>query len=379
MATTGAGAVCVRLTEQGFKKMSRARWHARAKLHGKLATDYRAMDFKKAKADIGEKHPGESKRDYRNRLIGLCSKAGRSGQRPYIQMTEQNKRRFVTAFREDEYHVEKISREPDYVPQYVNTPLFWTPERVIDFASQIWEGMDNYYLCRALDCRRFCPNTSWIQEFRALTNEPWVPAPACGWDHPSAELTDAFVDEAPPVSYDLGHYRCSTCTQEYYPWLPKSHLMHPNKLLVVSPNGDKELAKTMGMGPEDADMFFVRWETTSKTILAHRLKEIALDLCESTKQMTHEQLMTHCLAKINSGASRIFFQEHQLSKRTIHLTNRLNSGKDHNKQRWRYNHLLRGFYSAQALEYIKDVSVVLTDDDVCRHYAYTKMMCGISK
>ena len=125
MATaTGAGAIRVVLTEQGFRKMSRARWHARAKKNGTLAADYRGMDFKKAKEDIGKKHQGESKREYRERLIGLCSKAGRSGQRAYMKMTEENKRRFVTAFREDEYHVEKISREPDYVPQYVNTPFF---------------------------------------------------------------------------------------------------------------------------------------------------------------------------------------------------------------------------------------------------------------
>ena len=104
-----------------------------------------------------------------------------------------------------------------------------------------------------------------------------------------------------------------------------------------------------------------------------------MELCESTKEMTHEQLMKHCLAKINKSSSRIYFEERQMTKKAIHQTNRLNSGYDGNKQRWRYDHLVKGFYSAQAPEYIEGVSVVLTNDDVCRHFAYTKMLCGISE
>jgi hypothetical protein len=248
----------------------------------------------------------------------------------------------------------------------------------LDYASQIWEGVDNYYLCRDAMCRSFGPNTCWIQEFRAL-EDGWVPEPDGGWNAPGAQNSDAFVDESPPVNWDLGHYRCAVCTQEYYPWKPKSHMISPNKLLVVCPNGDNKLAEAMGMGPEDTDMYFVRWESTTQAILTRRLQEIALQLCESTKNMTHEQLMAHCIEKINLHSSRVYFKRRELTKSTIHTVNRLNSGVDGNKQRWRYNHLLKGFYTAQAPEYIEGVSVVLTDDDVCRHFAYTKTLCGIAK
>ena len=154
--------------------------------------------------------------------------------------------------------------------------------------------------------------------------------------------------------------------------------MSPNKLLPISPNGDPVLAKAMRMGAEDYDVHFVRWEATSQAIVQRRLQEIALDLCEETKDMNYNDLMSHCVAKINETSARVFFHKSFLTRKTVHHMNRINAGVDGQNKRWRYNHLLQGFYTAQAPIYIEKETPMLTDDDVIRHFAYTKVLCGLT-
>jgi hypothetical protein len=319
--------------------------------------------------------------EYRERLKEKCYQIGKAGQHSYEKLSDFNKERFRCAVQEQERHLEEVAKDPEYIPQFVNTAQFWTPERILDYSSTVFEGVDNYYLCRNQDCRAFMPNTAWLIEFRALT-EGWVPTVDVGvpgmWQ-PVKAITDGFVDVSPPVSYDLGHYRCPCCFEEYQPWKDKSHRIRPNKLLVTSPNGDPELANRMRMGVDESRVHFLKWTTTAQTILERRFQEIALDLCEETKNMNFDALMKHCIAKIDQRSSRVYFEKQTLSQEIINRANRMNAGLDGDKRRYRYNHLLNGFLCARAPPYVEGQSVVLTDDDVIRHFAYTKMLCGFGQ
>ena len=88
----------------------------------------------------------------------------------YKKMNDHDKRRFVVAFDELTENLEKVAADPTFIPQYTtevydkDTPsvsdlsvhgqpaprksLFWASEKVLGWASQILEGLDNYYLCR---------------------------------------------------------------------------------------------------------------------------------------------------------------------------------------------------------------------------------------
>ena len=60
------------------------------------------------------------------------------------------------------------------------------------------------------------------------------------------------------------------CGWECGPWVPKSNFTHPNKRVVISPNGDEKLAKLLNMDPNGHEFFFARWPDTSTSQLAHR-------------------------------------------------------------------------------------------------------------
>jgi len=156
------------------------------------------------------------------------------------------------------------------------------------------------------------------------------------------------------------------------------HSIRPNKLLVTSPNGNAELAQAMRMGINETAMYFVKWASTSQSIMERRFQEIALQLTEETKNMSYDALMKHCVSKINQKSERVYFERHELRQSIIDMANRTNSGIDGDVRKYRYNHLLKGFLCAHAPPFVEGKSVVLDDDDVIRHFAYTKTLCGLA-
>ena len=229
---------------------------------------------------------------------------GKFCQRAYTKMSDHDKRRFVLAFEELEKNLQKIAEDPTFVPQHhtelfdpashaggsdlsvqgqpmevnVDTPppksLFWATEKVLDWTSQVLEGLDNYYLCRNEACRSFMPNTCWLKQ----------------------------------VGHDC--YKCPCCLRDYQPWSDmKPTNIKPNKILVGSCEGDIQMAMDMGMNPEDVFMWFVLWVDTPQAILERRMQEISLQLAEETRNMSTEELQELVGNKVNASSARTFFEK----------------------------------------------------------------------
>ncbi len=257
------------------------------------------------------------------------------------------------------------------MPQFVSLKDFWCPEKITQYASTIIRGVDTYFLCRLLSCRTFMPSTQWIQEF-VLTPEFkgkfWGPQP----------LPADFIDESPPVAWNREKFRCSICASEYLPNITKEHSMFANKCVVLSPNGDEELAKVLQMGKNDFEFTFVRWADTPQAQLEARMTEVTLKLVEETKAMNYEELLAHVIQKVNKASDRVFFQKSPLTQKVM---NDINTGNSNSWQtrKWRYDHLLKGDISwAQAPVFIKDVTPVMDNDDVILNYVFAKTLAGIT-
>ena len=71
--------------------------------------------------------------------------------------------------------------------------FFWLTINETQWISQIVKGLDNFFLCRNIDCRIFLPSTCWIQEYK-LDEPAWsygdstvsgdAPRRACDIDGP---------------------------------------------------------------------------------------------------------------------------------------------------------------------------------------------------
>ncbi|MFM7979000.1 MAG: hypothetical protein ACKPKO_06750, partial [Candidatus Fonsibacter sp.] len=165
--------------------------------------------------------------------------------RAHENMSDHDKRRFVVAFEELDDNVNKIAADPTFIPHHttevydtviqgqpvgsdllvqgqpVGKSLFWVSEQVLDWASELLGGLDNYYMCRNTSCRAFMPHTCWVKE----------------------EGHDRF--------------RCPFCLRDYQPWATKPTHMTPNKLLIASCNGDENVDLELDMDPSAVRIWFV--------------------------------------------------------------------------------------------------------------------------
>ena len=285
-----------------FKELCTGRWTQRKKRAGTHRSVARGVDWKRAVSDVGRRHPGQDKKEWRASVLQTLKVIGKFCQRAYTKMSDHDKRRFVLAFEEQENNLQKI-----FVPQLhtgvfdpasqavgtdlsvqgqpmdamevdVDTPppksLFWATEKVLDWTSQVLEGLDNYYLCRNEACRSFMPNTCWVKQ----------------------------------VGHDC--YKCPCCLRDYQPWsTSKPTNIKPNKILVGSCEGDIQMAMDMGMNPEEVFMWFVLWVDTPQAILERRMQEISLELAEETRDMSTEELQELVRDKVNATSARTYFEE----------------------------------------------------------------------
>jgi hypothetical protein len=336
----------------------------------------RGMAWTEISAKIDAKYEGEAMAEYRSRIKDGIREFAGGLNFAYRKMDDAQKRRFVNSYREFTENKKAVSVDPSYVPQFVCTADFWVPARILEYASELCEGIDNYFVCRDETCGNFSPNTCWMQEYRPRPDSEAYYKQL--WD-PKAPF-DLVLDAAPPVASELHHFRCSLCGTEFQPWQKKSHFIPANKILVSSPAGDVALAKAMGMEPNAVSFRYHYWTDTATTVMVGRLTEIALKLCETTRGMTYGELHEHCVQQINGRAERSYFTQCQIPKKTLLDVNRINSGVYGDKKKWRYDYLLDGFLSAKAPPFVRKgpgQTHVMDSDEFVTMFAYTKTLCGI--
>ena len=118
---------------------------------------------------IDERYEGEELEEYRDRVKSAVRTLAGCIQFAYRKMDDNDKHRFLQANLELVFNSQTIARDPCFVPQFCDTKSFWLPNAIAQYASELIEGADNYFICRK--CLQFSPNTCWIQECRALEDE----------------------------------------------------------------------------------------------------------------------------------------------------------------------------------------------------------------
>jgi hypothetical protein len=181
---------------------------------------------------------------------------------------------------------------------------------------------------RFLDCRFFAANTCWIMDGDFKT---------------------------------AGHYKCPLCTRNYMPWKTTSAMMYANKLVVLDVRGNEKLASNFKCGKNDVLFFYVMWGDTAETKLQMRLKEIELNLDESLRDLSEDELYDKVISLIQANCQRSYFQLTQLTPWVVDEIKRVNSMC---AKPWTYEHLQPAFYSAKAPEFDKETTKVMSSDDL---------------
>ena len=180
------------------------------------------------------------------------------------------------------------------------------------------------------------------------------------------------------------HYRCATRGQKYEPWQDKSYTIYANKIIVTTPGDDAQLAAMVKMQVGEVAYQFVRWVDTPNQILERRCQEIQLKLAEETKHMSPEQFKEHVLQKIMASSGRTYFAKQQMPPHVVQMIDKINCNRTPGteKARWRYDHLVGGFWGAKAPVFVADgpnKTVVMDNDDAIAMWAYSRILCGLAK
>ena len=125
-----------------------------------FAKRVRSVAWETAKVDIEGQYPGESRKEFRARLIRKSSRLAVtiSASIQKLRPDQQEKVVKVMDHWVDEW--EKKTKDPDFVPALdcVET----TSTHLMEFVDQVIPGLDEFFICRQKWCSTVCLSTNWV-------------------------------------------------------------------------------------------------------------------------------------------------------------------------------------------------------------------------
>jgi hypothetical protein len=295
-----------------WKKKCQAQWDLRKTNSGEhLVMRVRCASFMQAKLDIGRMHKGESKQEFRERLIQATRKfasaitAGRKKLRDDQQAkVDQVVSKWVVEW-------EQKAENPEYITKLDCEIL--TSTHHMDFVDQILPGIDEYYMCRHKECSMVCRASEWVNN---LPNY---------------------------------QYRCPACGEIYRPWMSKPGYWPTNKVIftydeVNLQSGKAVLAAGSSEGPvgkNTVSIFPVIWPDTATDLMKDRIKAIFLDLDKDILALEPKDRLGFVLENMGATAPHQAFEFFEFTPSTMAIIDNLNAGQKSTKPKWNYEHLVK--------------------------------------
>ena len=234
----------------------------------------------------------------------------------------------------------------------VVTNMLRLDHHVTQFASQIIDGLDQFFLCR----------NRW-------GGKEEVPPGPCGYFAPATNWSPNLAERL------KCSWKCPRCGQTYSPGKEKPGLIGANMLLVVEGDGkDMGLKQVKGKLAEGEVRFYpLWWPDTATTSLLDKFKEVMLGVSHKVNDMSQEQLRLEIVELDKRLAEqRSFFRPLELNKTALDEIEWMNAnGKretsDHSR-RWIIDHLRGGFIGGRYMW--KETDVALDMETVAQMFCF---------
>lgn len=307
-----------------WRRWCKASWLQRAvKSKGHFQRRVRCQGFQQAKEDIGQRHPGESLREYRMRLLAATVKVAGAIAAAFTSGPSEVKAARISALADWHSDWQLKAANPDFVPEVRSVGL---QDQEAQFLSEIAVGVHEFFLCRHKGCLFVCRNTDWAQ------TEP-----------------------------EGGHYACPRCGQQYRPWKVQPGYCPTNKVLLLeqealeraqgiwAASGSSEAAAWATSGKGRCLVVPIMWAETSTQTLVNRFKEIMTGMDEELEQMTPAQRLAYVIERVRARFLPAAFTRYYLDREAVTTWQHRNSMKPPPHPQWSWQHLLDGFYGFHAL------------------------------
>ena len=302
------------------------------------------MAWEQAKADLEEQYPGESRKEYRGRLI---SKSTRLAISFTIGTRKLRADQQVVVAKVMDHWVDEWAtkvKNPDYAPAMDCEET--TSTHLIEFVDQVLPGLDEYFICRQKTCSLVCNSTNWIH------------------NHPN------------------GQYRCPACGEQYQAWKDQPGYWRTNKVYITYDEvglqeGKAELApgSSDGLAHTNQVMIFpLRWPEAATSVMIDRIKAIFWDIDTDLLAEAPKDRLTFVLNTIMTTLIIKAFGLKPLTAATKLVIDNLNSSPAANKVKWNYSHIEKNGYFGIHLDEKHDLDEPMEMVDLLRTWGLSRWL-----
>lgn len=300
-------------TDKKWRATCTKLWKARkTALEGRNLVLKRTRTWQDVIGKIAPKGNDESRSAFRARI--LLSHYKQMADNFASTLDEESQEQCVKraeSFREWQEHIKRQAEDNTYVPQ-VDLPIL--SNNVAQYASQLWKGTDDFFLCRHRDCLLVARNTDW------LPNEGG------------------------------GVFSCPACLRRYHPWMGKPGYVNANKVWVVKlknlegGSGVRNIDNTHTTETGEAYAFLpAYWRSSVHQDLENKMKRITLQIDEDLASMPDMEKLAFVISKVKQLPVPGFFQLYHFTKDKVDAVDMKNAEE---REKWDYKHLLdEGFYA----------------------------------
>jgi hypothetical protein len=332
-------------SQSDFDRQVTALWKRRRSEKRREATLHRTGTWKTIVEDVGERHAGESKREFRRRLCEAFFLHASIVATAFQKMRPDQQERIMDAFSEFGANIEKQAANPAYVPPMDDNEAahtsFWLPHAVTQYIDTLIEGVNEHFVCRRTKCLLFTLSTMWIE------NGSQYRCPGCGavyrpW---SSDLSGGFYNAATGEDTTGGG------------------VLDAQKILICT---TQVPIQELSMPANSCRKYLCRWSDSKTEKIKSRMKEVAADLAQTTKGLPDIDLMKIVRPLVNSGSYSYFAP----TPFPQWLADRMEQANATASKPWRFEHVRDGFLSSRASEDL----MILREDDSFRMWVLTKYM-----
>jgi len=279
-----------------FQRKCKRMWRERSSRNGSNYQSARSTDFKTHRDAIIKSYEERNESVPKRRELALMvveriCQAACALTNDFKEMTPTQQKAVKEAYVEYTQNFAAIAEDPIYVPS-VDGATF--ADKILQHLETITPRVWEFWICRSTDCQKIIQNTSWVTQNYVLRTQEYL-----DWSRADPSIRSCN----PPVEYsrelagpieDASTWSCPACGLRYNPFKGGGSKIDGQKVVVFvkTPDGHRKPVTCLeeAHASDELEMFLTEWVPSTPQRFLNRLKEIAHNLAEELKGMTHRQL-----------------------------------------------------------------------------------------
>ena len=306
-----------------WRRMCNRFWDNRQEAHqNTLRNTNRCKNWATVVETVGEKIPGESRAEYRVRLLGAMKSMADSFAAVLNEESDRKLAQRSAALEDWCEELKKKADDPTYVTKLEHPIL---SHHAVQYASQLWKGCDNFFICRHRACLTVARNIDWV------------------------------------VRESGGVYACPVCGERYHPHKKQPGCVMANKVMVAPASLAGQIGSVGKVRQrevklaEDGQRYVILpmlWLDTTEQQLCDQMMRICLEIDDELDGLeSYQSKVDYVVDKVRAASTPALMRFFEFS---VPQQQRIDAKNSQEKIKWKYDHLVEHGYTCMQLESAAD-------------------------